>query len=368
MRSTKKTIISLAIAIAFSISANAENQKVKVSAPELMGKQEQSKSPEKKSEIKTESKIDKSLEKKASPVDFIMPNDTAPAITNPLLDSKMTTYEFDPNSSYHIFAKSGLLTQIDAPEGYKINGFYLSDTDEDKWSFNVSKDKKHVFIKPNMPGLYNSASLVVAEGDISIVITIESVESGEWYQRVKWNIPKYLQKKLKQAKPSTVNSEKSGEEKQSFYEDYSKSDQTEPSVYKKTGVNVLNVNSKWKIEGNASFKPSSVYDDGKFTYIIFPKNIPELPTIFNINEEGDSEIVNYIVKKSDPDTDETRDDITNVIVVQKVMNEGLLKIGKSEVKIKNQKASSSKGFWSSWFKGSAESDSDKQVKSPLINQ
>ena len=59
-----------------------------------------------------------------------------------------------------------------------------------------------------------------------------------------------------------------------------------------------NLNFRYRIEGNASFAPSRVFDDGAKVYIQFPSSLPqgEAPPLFVQGSEGKPALVNYRVK------------------------------------------------------------------------
>jgi type IV secretion system protein TrbG len=59
-----------------------------------------------------------------------------------------------------------------------------------------------------------------------------------------------------------------------------------------------NLNFRYRIEGNATFAPSRVFDDGAKVYIQFPSSLPqgEAPPLFVQGSEGKPALVNYRVK------------------------------------------------------------------------
>jgi type IV secretion system protein TrbG len=62
--------------------------------------------------------------------------------------------------------------------------------------------------------------------------------------------------------------------------------------------NFDSLNFSYRIEGNASFAPSRVFDDGAKVYIQFPSSLPqgEAPPLFVQGSEGKPALVNYRVK------------------------------------------------------------------------
>lgn len=233
---------------------------------------------------------------------------------SPFLDTKQAVYQYDPNVSYPVVSRSGQNTQIDLPEGLAVNGFYLSDPNDENWISHVSPDKKHIFIQPLQGGLFNSASIIA--GSHTFLLAITSADEGQWFQRVKWTLPKkYL---VKDAKTASVETDK--EKSSRFYENYAKAeDKVEPIK----GVDADTLNTSWKIEGEAPFKPLSVYNDSDFTWIEMPPKMPEMPVLFSTSPEGEPELVNYTLTEN------------GRYKVNKVLSGALLKIGKQEVKLTN---------------------------------
>lgn len=256
---------------------------------------------------------------------------------SPFLDTKQAVYQYDPNASYPIVSRSGQNTQIDLPDGLTVNGFYLSDPSDENWVSHVSPDKKHIFIQPLRGGLFNSASIIA--GSHTFLLAITSADDGQWFQRVKWTLPKKYQ--VKTVTPEGVVDD--GNAKSKHYESYTK---PEDKVEYIKGIDADSLNTSWKIEGEAPFKPLSVYNDADFTWIEMPQKMPEMPVLFAISSDGEPELVNYTVTES------------GRFKVNKVLQGALLKIGKQEVKLTNlrdwsgaeaQGAVNKKGFLSSIF-------------------
>lgn len=77
----------------------------------------------------------------------------------------------------------------------------------------------------------------------------------------------------------------------------------------------------YKIEGNASFKPHAVYDDGTFTYFRLPQ-IQDLPAIFMLEEGTRNKLspLNYVVKGDQ-------------VIIERVAKTFVMKLGKDELRI-----------------------------------
>jgi type IV secretion system protein VirB9 len=82
----------------------------------------------------------------------------------------------------------------------------------------------------------------------------------------------------------------------------------------------------YKVDGEAAFKPTQVFDDGKFTYLRMPQDIQELPALFSEIEGQEYSLVNYTVDGS-------------YMIAQRLLETAVLKLGKAEVRITNVKPS-----------------------------
>jgi P-type conjugative transfer protein TrbG len=65
-----------------------------------------------------------------------------------------------------------------------------------------------------------------------------------------------------------------------------------------TGVNLDQLRFRYRIEGDAPWKPARVFDDGAKVYIQFPSELAqsEAPPLFVIGPDGKPALVNYRVR------------------------------------------------------------------------
>jgi type IV secretion system protein VirB9 len=81
-------------------------------------------------------------------------------------------------------------------------------------------------------------------------------------------------------------------------------------------------NFDYSMHGNADFRPLAVWDNGRFTWIQFPRNVQELPAVF-IKDRNGLSIVNYTVH-----------DHGTQILVNRLMPEFVLRVGHEDVTVK----------------------------------
>jgi len=97
--------------------------------------------------------------------------------------------------------------------------------------------------------------------------------------------------------------------------------------------NIDNLDFDYSIIGDASWKPTRVYNDGIKTYIQMPKSMlyNEAPIFMVLDQNDNNQLVNYRLKE-------------NTYVVDKLFNKGMLIIGvgDNQEKIKIERKSSSK--------------------------
>ena len=69
-----------------------------------------------------------------------------------------------------------------------------------------------------------------------------------------------------------------------------------------TGVNIEQLRFRYRIEGDAPWKPQRVFDDGAKVYIQFPSGLAqsEAPPLFVIGPDGKPALVNYRVQAAPP--------------------------------------------------------------------
>lgn len=226
-------------------------------------------------------------------------------------DTKLVVFNYDQNNTYSILTTPGMITDIELGPDEKLSAMAFGDSIQ--W---ITADADgHIFVKPTVTGLTTSATIVTSKR--SYQLTFRSVSEGEkWYQRVSWHYPQILlMKKEEEKKAQEVEVEK-------------KQQQEEQVVNPDANVTALNFD--YSVEGDAPFKPDQVFDDGTFTYIKISQKSQEMPALFILNSDGQAELANYVVKG-------------NYMMLQRIAEKILLKLGHDEIKITKKKKS--KSWW-----------------------
>ncbi|HEU0197445.1 MAG TPA: TrbG/VirB9 family P-type conjugative transfer protein [Nevskiaceae bacterium] len=239
----------------------------------------------------------------------LSPNVDAAPILN---ESRMVTYTWVPGRSYVIRALGGVDTFVTVPKGEVVQGFYLSN-DAD-WHYMVTKDRRRVLIKPASAGLYTTALLVTNEH--SYPLTLASVGGQTlWFQTVTWRIPgpghnatgAYWQ-------PPGSDTASSGND---GAPDAGHSASTSNLL---ANVNPNHLYFKYKISGNAAFRPVTVFDNGKFTWLRLRPGVQDLPAVF-AQTDGKVDVVNYRYED-------------HYILIPRVADEIVLRLNRAKVTIR----------------------------------
>ena len=243
------------------------------------------------------------------------------------LDSKLVVFPYDPNYTYPLYCRVGMFTRIKLAPDEKVKGFYLSN--QVTWIHHVTKDRNSVLVMAMAEGT-NTASLVTTKRDYEISFTTVP-EPENWYQRVSWHFPlsNFEEDVDSLENKSPLEDVDSFSEVKTTRSDRTApatgADRTPPGADDPEMVNLDKVNFNYTIEGDAPFKPSMVFDDGRSTWFKMPRN-QDAPAFFALSKDGDGIPLTPVPKGQ-------------FVVVGQVLPYGaLLKIGKDEVRIKNKGA------------------------------
>jgi type IV secretion system protein VirB9 len=126
----------------------------------------------------------------------------------------------------------------------------------------------HVFVKPTKPGLVNTLHLTtnLREYDFTLV---SSPLGGLFYQSVRFRYPQSLMSKVR-AREDAGDSGSAGAADGRQPGDAGSA----PGECRGVAVTPGNLNFDYTVSGSAPFKPETVFDDGRFVWIMLPKNAP----------------------------------------------------------------------------------------------
>ncbi|QXW20136.1 TrbG/VirB9 family P-type conjugative transfer protein (plasmid) [Comamonas aquatica] len=226
-------------------------------------------------------------------------------------DARLVEFDYNEESIYLVLTRPLAVTNIVMPAGEKIRLLKAGDT----FSFHIEADnaRREIFIKPKFEGVETTMTVATTNKRFQFVIR-STGKSLKYYQQVSFSKEQETLFEFGEEAPATELSK------------YSSDTPTESSAT--TRVNPADLNTEYTITGDAKFKPEIVYDNGKFIWLKFPQNLTELPAIFAKDNQG-IYLVNYVPEKN------------NVIVIQQMVDELVLKIDSNEVSVRKGK----KGFF-----------------------
>jgi type IV secretion system protein VirB9 len=210
----------------------------------------------------------------------------------------VTVYDYMEGALYEIYSSPFHVTDIMLQPGETLTSPPAAG-DTARWSLDVTtsgtgKDQRvHIFLKPHLPGLHTNIAISTDKH----IYHLECQSFNETYQAgVSWYYPKDQLAYL----TNRINAENN----------------TKMDIIASLKISDLNFN--YTIRGSASWKPLRAFDDGKKVFIQFPANIDqgELPPLFIVTKESDSQLVNYRYQK-------------HYYVVDRLFDKALLQLGSS---------------------------------------
>lgn len=210
----------------------------------------------------------------------------------------VTVYDYMEGSLYEIYSSPFHVTDIMLQPGETLMSPPAAG-DTARWSLDVTtsgtgKDQRvHIFLKPHLSDLHTNIAISTDKH----MYHLECQSFNETYQAgVSWYYPK--------------------DELTSITNRINRSNELKQDIIANLRVTDLNFN--YTIKGDASWKPLRVFDDGKKVFIQFPPKVDqgELPPLFIISKESDSQLVNYRYQK-------------NYYVVDRLFDKALLQLGTS---------------------------------------
>jgi len=224
-------------------------------------------------------------------------------------DPKLVVFPYDANNSYRILTRPRAATHIELMPDERVRIFALGDT----VSWQSVEKENHVFIKPVYPKQTVAGTLVTNKRTYQLLL-VSGDEGSHFYQHVSFQYPDLIAVENRQADLERLT----GPEATKRIE----RPQEEPKAAATQLVDASQLNFSYEVEGNASFKPAQVYDDGRSTFVRFPAGVLDLPALFRVREGTAVELVEYTSQG-------------NVLIVPRVLEAGLLKLGESEVRFRN---------------------------------
>lgn len=93
-------------------------------------------------------------------------------------------------------------------------------------------------------------------------------------------------------------------------------------------IDLKQLNNSYTLSRKYNWTPTQIFDDGVKTYLIMNSKIQEMPVFLTRTEDGEYALVNFRIKETEYDT--------KIVVIDRIFKEGVLKLGKKQVLIKNK--------------------------------
>ncbi|MDA0967492.1 MAG: P-type conjugative transfer protein TrbG [Proteobacteria bacterium] len=241
-----------------------------------------------------------------SPIDTVLNanEDSTHSPNSESMINSMTTYDYMPGALYQLYAAKYKVTSINLEPGEKLLSATAGDTHKWQLQQQVSgtgaNTQVHVLLKP----MQNNArtNLFLTTNRRTYSLELQSYDST-YMASVQWNYPQTL----------VINN--------NGFSDNNISDEGDNI----TNVNIDELDFNYKIKGKKySWKPVRVYNDGAKTFIQFPKSVltNEVPVLFVMSPDGETQLVNYRVKK-------------DYFIVDKIFQDAQLVLGTKKQQIIN---------------------------------
>ena len=227
----------------------------------------------------------------------------SPADPIPLpTDQRIVVFTYTPEAIYTVLTLPGMHTHIRLGEG---EGVVMMPKLGDTIQWRVEGGPKDIFIKPIREGIATSMTLVTNKRAYQFDLRA-SPKGGRRYQMVSFQYPddENATRLEEQHAKETVAAEARRLDAQKV---------AEPSDPTQQDFN-------YTIDGDASWRPVTVFDDGKFTYFKLNTKAQDLPAFFLLDAEGKATLVQYTIRG-------------DFVVVQRTAERFLLRMGKTDVRI-----------------------------------
>lgn len=217
-------------------------------------------------------------------------------------ENRIVTYNYSPDIIFRLLTLPEMHTHIQLAED---EGVIETPVLGDSMQWRVSGGPRNLYVKPLRYDLETSMTLVTNKRTYQIQLVSGKSPTGEQYQKVSFLYPdRDLEIKLrKEAEAGAVEAEK-----------VRLADQVIAP-----NIDPTSLDFAFDVEGSANFRPTAVYSNGKFTFLVMP-DTQDSPAVFLLDDENNPSLIQYQVKG-------------RMVVVERAAQRLLLKLGKQEVRI-----------------------------------
>lgn len=247
-------------------------------------------------------------------------------------DPRLVVFSFDPNNSFRIHTRPQVTTHIQLDRGESVS--LLAVGDSVGW-ITAHKDN-NVFIKPRFPDTNTSGTLITNKRTYQFVLLANKVD-GRWYQRVSFQDPSdqmLASQESDRAKLAALGVQVSAPNDEAIapvarIQTPALQVQMPGPSPRSGGASPESLNFNFDIEGTGPIRPTQVWDDGQSTFIQMAGG-EDMPAVFRLRE-NEIELVEYTVRG-------------NTLVIPRVLEAGMLKLGTREARFYNRTKVSKRFF------------------------
>ena len=249
----------------------------------------------------------------------------AELVATPLTgDTRLVQFTYDEDNTFLVLAKPKAVTHLQFGADEILQSVASGDTAQ--WELTPTKNRKNLFIKPKFDGIETSMTVITDKRTYQFVLR-STADGKKWYQRVSWMYSSSLVLEqdavLDAMGPGGAPVPPIAPAQATLPRPPIHPLNPEPTSLGGSGSGTLRPDTlrfNYKIDGDAVFKPTQVFDDGKFTYLRMPQEVQELPALFSVVEGQDYALVNYTIDG-------------NYMIAQRLLDTAVLKLGKAEIRV-----------------------------------
>lgn len=221
---------------------------------------------------------------------------------------RIVRFQFAPDETYTLYLRPGMVTDIQLPQDESLQSLALGDTLQ--WV--TAQSGNNVFVKPVKGGLTTSATIITDHRTYQLMLVSigGTAKRRAWYQQVSWNSPGIVFP-LESIRPAVAAAAPATQPPAASVA------AAIPAAFRSSnpmnGINPTRLYFRYRIKGDAPFRPKRIFDDGHFTWIRIPHGAWVMPALF-VKEDGKYALVNYTVSG-------------DWLIVQRVFRKAVLRAG-----------------------------------------
>lgn len=222
--------------------------------------------------------------------------------TSALADARIRTETYSPDRVYPIYSQVGKAALIQLENDERLNGeaTALGMGDSEAWTVGVRGN--NIVFKPR------------AERPVTnmIVVSTKRTYAFDLKMANETNKPTYI---MRFNYPDTVNKHQAALN--------AKQDRAFKTLRESGALhNATNHNTEYYGQGSRSLAPTSIYDNGRFTFMAFD-NGRDMPSVYRVEEDGSETLLNTHIEKE-------------TLIIHEVAEKLMLRVGRSVLLIENR--------------------------------